>query len=236
MNFDRVIRNINTLLTERNPDSFNCSWILKHTPICYRFIARNIRTDIGSIDWDRITFALDRKFQRRWSPPQKTTKLHPYEDYSEVETVLNKYQDKLYVFISPADRDDERTRDIISISLVRLAQHGNLSAKKEVMKLVEYTIDGWIELYNSLARWQGYREDMQKQLEACVRRYRYSGSFLNYVFRTLLYASRGLRPLYAYSLDEPITFGSKKLKIENVFQDEETNEIHIYNTARYRSS
>jgi hypothetical protein len=167
-------------------------------------------------------------------PLRKPSKLHLYYDYSEVNVVLNKYQDKLYVFLSPLDRNDERIRDIISISLVRLAQHGNLSAKEEVMKLVQYTIDGWIELYNSLTRWQGYREDMQKQLEACVRRYRYSGSFLNYVFRTLLYAGRGLRPLYAYSLDEPIAFGSKKLKIENVFQDEETNEFHIYNTSRYR--
>ena len=228
MKFDHVIRIINTLLVEKDPDSFNSSWILKHAPSCYWFISKNIRTEFGYIDWDRITVALDRKFQRRWTPRRKPNKRHSYEDYSEVKTVLNQYQDKLYVFLSPADKSDERIRDIITIPLVRLAQRGNMSAKREVMKLVHYSIDDWIERHNALTRWQGYREKIQHQLEGCVRRYRYTGSFLNYVFRTLLYAGRGLSSLYAYSLDEPVTFGSTRLKIENVVQDEETNEIYIY--------
>jgi hypothetical protein len=33
-------------------------------------------------------------------------------------------------------------------------------------------------------------------------------SFLRYLFRTLKYAGRGIRPLVAYSLDEPIFDGS----------------------------
>jgi hypothetical protein len=228
MNFDHVIRDINNKLAKKNPDSFNSSWIHKHSPSCYRYILKNIRTELGYIDWDRVTFALDRKFQRRWTPCRKTKSSHRYDDYSEVKTILNKYQDKLYVFLSPSDQNDKRIRDIISITLVRLAQRGNLSAKQEVMKLVHYTIDDWIERHNALVRWQGYREKIQQQLEGCVRRYRYTGSFLNYVFRTLLCAGRGLRPLYAYSLDEPVVFGSKRLKVENVVQDEETNEIYIY--------
>ena len=228
MNFDHVIRDINNLLSEKNPDSFNSSWILKHSPVCYRFILKNIRTEAGYIDWDRITFSLDRKFQRRWTPRGKPQSRHSYEDYSEVQMVLNKYQDLLYVFVSPSDKNDERMRDTISISLVRLAQRGNLSAKQEIMKLVHFTIDDWIERYTALNRWQGYRDKIHHQLEGCVRRYRYTGSFLHYVFRTLLCAGRGLCPHYAYSLDEPIAYDSKRLKIENVVQDVETNEIHIY--------
>jgi len=83
---------------------------------------------------------------------------------------------------------------------VRLSQNGNLAAKQEV---------------------QGYEEEIQKQLEGCIRRYRYTGSFLNYVFRILEYAGRGIRPFYAYSLDEPIFDGTKR-KIDNVSYDSST--------------
>jgi hypothetical protein len=228
MEFDQMIRILTEQLVEKNPDTFSSSWILKHAPRCYRFIHKNIRTESGHIDWDRITFALKWKFQRRWVPRQKTKKLKPYANHSEVNAVLDKYPDKLYVFVSPLDQNDMRIRDIISISLVRLAQRGNIAAKREVTKLVQYTTDNWLERYNALARWRGYRNEVQEQIEACVRRYRYSGSFLYYVFRTLEYAGRGLPPIYIYSLDEPIFVDSKRQRIENVIQDSETNEIRMY--------
>lgn len=231
MDFDQTIRILNNLLTDKNPDTFNDCWIHKYAPQCYRFIYKNIRTEIGHIDWDTVTYALKRTFQRRWAPGQNPKHLEFYEDFSEVKAILNKYQEKLYVFIVPTDQNDRRIRDMISISLVRLAQNGNLSAKQEVMKLVRYTIDEWIERYNFLYKWQGYDEEIQKRIETCIRRYRYTGSFINYVFRTLCYAGRGLQPLYAYSLDEPITFGTERRKIENVYQDSETNEIRICKRA-----
>jgi len=171
---------------------------------------------------------LEKRFQRRWTPARKANSPTPYEDPSEVEAVLSKHPDKLYVFIVPSDRSDRIIRNLISISLVRLAQYGNLSAKKEAMKLVRYTIDGWLERYRFMSRWASYDEEIQKHLEGCIRRYRYTGSFLNYLFRTLQYAGRGLPPAYEYSLDEPVAPGSRKCWIENVYQDAETNELHIY--------
>jgi hypothetical protein len=63
--------------------------------------------------------------------------------------------DKLYVFLSPADRNDRRIRNLISSSLVRLAQYGNRSAKQEAMKLIRYTIDDWSERYRFMSRWEG---------------------------------------------------------------------------------
>ena len=47
-------------------------------------------------------------------------------------------------------------------------------------------------------------------------------SFLNYVFQTLQYAGRGLKPLYAFSLHEPVAFGSAKCWLDNVHKDVET--------------
>jgi hypothetical protein len=121
-----------------------------------------------------------------------------------VEVVLEKYRAKLYVFLSPQNRTDRRIRDIISITLVRLAQYGNESAKQELMKLLGFTIDDWLDRYRFISRWRGYEAEIGMQVERCIRRYRYSGSFLRYVFRTLEYAGRGIGPLLAYSLDEPI--------------------------------
>jgi len=233
VDFGQAISILNKLLADEGPAAFNSSWVFKRSPQCYRFIYKNIRTETGRIDWDKVTSSLEWKFQRRWRPGRKPRSPQSYEDSSEVNAVLNKYRDKLYVFLAPSDRNDRRIRNVISISLVRLAQYGNLSAKQEIMKLVRYTIEDWMQRYRSLSRWEGYEEEIQKHLEGCIRRYRYTGSFLNYLFRTLQYAGRGLKPLHAFSLHEPIALGSAKCWLENVHKDVETNEFRIHRGASH---
>jgi hypothetical protein len=208
MDFDAMIQAINELLATEQPDTFSSSWILKKSAHCYRFIWRYVRTDLGAVDWDRVTRALEWKFQRRWAPRRRVRSRVPYRNSSEVEAVLEKYRAVLYVFVSPQNRSDLRTADVISIALVRLAQRGNESAKQELMKLLAFTIDDWIDRYWLLSRWRGYEAEIGTLVGRCIRRYRYSGSFLRYLFRTLQYAGRGIRPLVAYSLDEPIFDGS----------------------------
>ena len=113
-----------------------------------------------------------------------------------------KHRATLHVFVSPQKPSDRHTRDIISITPVRLAQGGNESAKQELMKLLAFTIDDWIDRYWFLSRWRGYEPEIRTQVEQCIRTYRYSGSFLRYLLRTLEYAGRGIRPILAYPLDE----------------------------------
>jgi hypothetical protein len=208
MDFDAMIQIISELLSKENPDTFSSTWILKRSPRCYRFIWKNVRSDFGTVDWDRVTRALEWKFQRRWTPSCRPRSRVPYQNNSEAKAVLEKYRTKLYLFISPQNRSDRRNAGIISIALVRLAQFGNESAKQELLKLLTFTIDDWIDRYWFLSRWRGYEAEIPTQVERCIRRYRYSGSFLRYVFRTLEYAGRGIRPLQAYSLDEPAFDGS----------------------------
>lgn len=205
MDFDRAILVLNELLSKKRPQSLNSSWILREAPECYRFLRKTVRAEVGGIDWDRVTYSLDPAYQRRWMPRRRRRLPIPYANTDEVDHVLHRYQDKLYVFVALGDAGDRRLRDIISIALVRLAQNGNLLAKQELMKLVGYTIDDWLEHYPFLTRWLDYGDELRKQLEGCIRRYRYTGSFSRYVFRTLQYAARGLRPLRAYSLDEPLS-------------------------------
>jgi len=64
-----------------------------------------------------------------------------------------------------------------------------------------YTIYGWMEQHEAVSRWQGHEEEMQKLLDACIRRYRYTGSFLTYRFRTLEYAARGIAPATVSSIN-----------------------------------
>jgi hypothetical protein len=198
MDFDSAVKTVNILLREKRPDTFNSSWIRKHAPHVYRFIQKNIRADVGGVDWDRVTRAIDRRFQRKWISSSRKSK-KSYRKKAEIGIVFQKYQDKLYVFISPQDRGDEYIRDNISIALVRIAQKGNVLAKEEISRLVRFTIDEWIESRPTLSSWEGHEYLIPHRIEACIRCYRYSGTFIGYLLKTLEYAARGLPSTSEYA-------------------------------------
>ena len=226
IDFDCAVKTINRLLIKKQPHKFNSSWIRRYAPHIYRFIQKQIRREIGGIDWDRITRALDRNFQRQWFTSRRNgTKL--YRSKAEVNIILRKYDGKLYTFLTPDDKDNNSMRDIISIALVRIAQKGNMTAKQEIIKLVRFTIDEWIEHNPKISRWKGYDSLIQKRIEVCIRCYHYSGSFMGYLFKTLEYAGRGLRPIVVHSLDDSPYPGGKK-RIDRMAQNPETGEILIY--------
>lgn len=227
MDFACAVTAINKLLRSIQPNTFCSSWIRQHAPDVYRFIRRNVRAESGGVDWDRFTRALDRRLQRRWQASPRGRLPAGYRGKKVVEIILKKYHDKLYTFLSPADAHDRQIRDIISIALVRIAQHGNLVAKQEIMKLLRFTIDEWIEQYPAISCWEGLDDAVGKHIEGCIRRYRYSGSFIGYLFKTLKYAGRGLRPIVAYSLDDHL-FSGEQRRGDKVALDPETNAIVIY--------
>ncbi len=190
---DRVVVTLHQLLREKDPTRLNSSWIRRHAPACYRFIRKWIRNEVGAIDWDFVTRLLDRRYQRRWDPGRRRrSSSHAFAE--ELSLVLNRYQDRLYVFITAADDSDKRIREVISIALVRLAQAGNTLARQELTKLIGFTIEHWLEEHAFLARWRGHEEELRKRLDRCIRRYRYTGSFIRYLRKTLEYAARGIRP------------------------------------------
>ena len=75
----------------------------------------------------------------------------------------------------------------------------------------------WIEYDKSLFVWKGYNELITEHIEACICRFRYAGSFIGYLYRTLEYSGRGLVPLEKYSLDEPSNITGKR-KIETFYK------------------
>lgn len=209
MDFEAAISTMNKLLTEKQPQMFNRAWVRINAPCVYRFIQKAVRIENGGIDWDRVTRALSPKYQKQWTGSfRKNTT--PYYNRTEIDILLRQYSSKLYTFIATLNTDDELIRDIISISFVRVAQKGNIAAKQEIIKLLSHTVEDWIERNPKLSCWRGYDQLIQTRLDCCIRRYRYSGSFMRYVYKTLEYAARGLKPLIAYSLDDTTHFKNRR--------------------------
>lgn len=225
MDLATAIQTLNAALVTHQPKVLNPAWIRKQVHPVYRFVKRHIRTVDGRVDWDTVTRGLDREFQRRFI--KQTLKTCEHDNRGHVDALLANFQHKLYVFLAPLNEEDKIIRDTISIALVRMAQHGNAAARQQIHELLMDTIHAWIEVDERLIRWRGYDELIPEQVDACIRRYRYSGSFIGYLYRTLELAGQGLHPLEAYSLDEELPSG-KKRRIENVTQDDETGDFVIF--------
>ncbi len=230
--FKEIIGSLNELLFAKQPAKISSSWIYKNAPSIYRFISKKVRTEIGDIDWDKVVSSLNKDLQKKWNCRHSKTKrqwqaLKWYRSRKEVNLVLKKHKNKIYTFLSPQTPEDRSARNAISVALVRISQKGNLSAKKEIISLLRFMVDYWVESFPVLFSWKGYESELEDQLETCIRRYRFTGSFTTYLFRCLEYRGRGLRPLCLYSLDEQMPLGEKR-RIENVVQDPETNEIRLY--------
>lgn len=227
MNFEQTIKNLNRSLAKKQPSSFNHSWIKSRVRKSYNFIVDNITTELGEADWDRVVCRLDYDYQKLWlKGVKRKKKVFLYEDTSEVDAILNKYQNKLYTFLAQIDKEDKRACDEISIRLVRTAQKGNLSARQKAFGFIKQLVGCWIDT-EYFQHWRGYDDLLEINIDRCIRRYRYSGSFIVYLRRTLEYSGRALRSLEAYSLDEnsPIT---ERRKSESVVKDTETGEILIF--------
>lgn len=233
MNFDNAIRILNTALVKKNPTTFNSSWIIAHAPAVYRYIHKHVRTTNDEIDWDAVIVGLDRPFQSRWTRHRRKRKelLKLYRSKAEVEAVKKKYQDKLHTFIAYIDADDKVARDRVSIALVRLAQKGNITAQEELTDLLTFTIENGIERYWFFSRWKYHRDSLGIHIEACMRRYRFTGSFIKYLFVSLAYASRGLKHMKTLSLDVPLFDDSGTTLADSVVQDADTGEVRLYDRS-----
>jgi len=208
MKFETVIEILNESLKQKQPLKITSTWVVKNTPQAYRYIQKNIRTETGSIDWDRVTSLLDRDFQKRWMRYRRKV-VKPYENRAEVDLVLTKHKDKLYTFITSLEDEDFASRDKILVSLVRLSQKGNVLAQQELVDLLRYTTDDWIDRFYYLKKWRGYTDDVEDKIKGCIRCYRYTGSFLGYLYKTLEYSGRGIVSIQKYSLDDTVLDGAR---------------------------
>ena len=219
MTFAKAIKDLNTLLRKKKPLIFNPSWIFTHAQCVYVYIQKHLRTENDQIDWDRVTSKLNKKFQKRWVR-YRHRQSKPYENQVELDLILSKHREKLYVLIACENEKDRKIRERIIIALVRISQKGNTLAKEELLKWLVYIIDEWIDRHWQICKWRGYTDDIEVQIDRCVRCYRYTGTFLGYLFRTLEYAGRGIVRLQKYSLDD-LMFEGSKTRIDFVIAEQE---------------
>src|SRR3989339_668356 len=187
MNFEKAVININRSVTKKKPESFNDTWIRYRCNVSYEFIIENIKTELGDPDWDLVISKLDRWNQKLWMRGFKKRYIKLYKNKQEVNLILKRYNNKFYTFLVQVNKEDYVICDWISIRLVRVAQKRNILAKEKII---------------SLLSWKGYNELIIQQIEGCVRRFRYTGSFLGYLYRTLQYSGLGLVPLEKFSFDD----------------------------------
>jgi len=225
MNFNQIVIRLNRLLENKTPRIFKSSWILENSPEIYRYIVKNIRTEVGDIDWDKVISSLDKRVQRIWIPPRhKPQRVRTYRNKKEVDLVLKNYKDKLYIFVAPLDDNDKRLRDAISIPLVRIAQKGNIRAQQKLIFLLKQIAQQWIEYCPRFYRWRGHSDDLEPKIVACIRCYRFTGSFIGYLFKSLEYSALGLNFFQAYSLDSCLP-GTTFSMADTLTKDPQTGQV-----------
>jgi len=226
MNLETAVKTINSLLEKEQPKTFSSSWICTHSPSVYQFVRTNFRTENDHVDWDRFTYGLERKYLKRWTH-YKRKLAKPYENQDEVDLILTKHKDKVYTFVAPIDEADREIRNRIIVAFVRIAQKGNILAEQELIKWMRYVVDDWVEKYYPLFKWRGYGEDIDDKIRGCIRGYKYTGSFVGYLFKTLQYSARGMRPIQSWSLDDPVGEDGVT-KVDFVTQDVDTGEVKLF--------
>lgn len=219
MNLERAICNINRSINKKKPETFNSQWIKYRCKISHQFIVDNVKTEFDETDWDLVISRLDRWNQKLWMKGIKQKINESYINEIELNIILDKYKDKLYTFLAQQNKEDKCVCDIISIKLVRLSQRGNVLAGDKAVVLCSYMINEWLEHDRSLFSWKGYDELMIDIIKGCIRRFRYAGSFLGYLYRTIEYSGRGLVPLEKFSLDDFSLVTGRRL-LENFINDD----------------
>ena len=60
------------------------------------------------------------------------------------------------------------------------------------MEYMQFMAEDWIDTYPLLWRWKWFSHELPQKIESCIQRYRYTGTFVGYVYKTLEYSAMTL--------------------------------------------
>lgn len=206
MNVKYKINQLNQILETKKPVKISPSWVYKNCKSSYMYFYKYVRTDLGEIDWDLITSKLDKCHQRKWSKYGKIKKKR-YENQGEVDIILNKYKDKMYTLLSAPSKREQKVKDILIIKFVRASQRGNVLAQKELISWLDFTVQDWVDRHTQIRRWMNHKDELENQVLGCILRYRYTGTFIGYLFKTLELSAYGKPPIVSF--DDKFLNGKK---------------------------
>ena len=204
--FSTAIQKLNQCLKQKKPKIFNPFWMKVNAGNLYEYFSAFVQLPSGAIDWDFITVHLDKSFQKKWNPSFEYS--DSYNCQKELNEILVGYQKEMHVLYVPQNNEEKIMQDRIIIQLVRLAQRGNSLAKEKVLDCASFVIYEWMENSKCMKRWKNYSDEIPSRVESCIKNYRYSGSFMKYLYMTFYYSSRGLRT--TVSLDQTVGRQNKK--------------------------
>lgn len=207
MNFEEAIVRLNLLLQTKNPKKFGPYFICDRDRRLYDFLLGKIRdSDSGILDWKLIINSIDSVFQSRFVYPKRPEYYFPkeyYRDSHEVDTAMEKYQDKIYTFYELLEKGDLQVRNNICADLIRLARKGNSEAEERLSQYMMVLIDEWMEKSNSLYIYAYKRGFAQEVLRNCIYYDTSLKKFPSYVYTSLKLWARTFQTDYT-SLDAPI--------------------------------
>lgn len=159
----------------------------------YRFFitSPDFRTD-GRLDWNKVLDQIPPALQSMWwHRPSLAEALpkEPYNDITEVETALARYQEQLHVFFRASTDAHRAMRNEICSALIVIAQKGNIDARDRLAELLGPTINGLSKKWGLTDRCK------LETLIRCIYMYDYrrrGGKFISYLYSSLIHQAKNL--------------------------------------------
>ena len=175
-------------LTQYDPPTFGPTWILEYVGSAfYQRILRRMGQIRGRPNWEKLVALLPATWKKKWSDRNiQQRHRNRTELVREVEQVLDKYKDKLYVLFFTETTEDQKLREKIARSLLSLARQGNLEARNKLWDLLRPMIDSWITNRSGFAIYQKERLTPKELFEKSINSYKINkGPYIRYLYLLL---------------------------------------------------
>ena len=226
---DEAINELVKRLGAANPKNLSPRYIYNNYPDLYYCFISNLRTAKNVVDWTPVVKKLDPEFQVMWLQKPVLGEVEPkkhYRDLEELDLVLKKHQNKLYLLVDPNANRNER--DEILQDLVSLAKNGNDDAFDKVSEFAEYIVQNWIEKRQLPASVANHMMQVRERIKRSIYLYAggVRGSYSLYLFVTVKLMSREFNGHeMQYDDKKAVKNGNgNHLMPEEIFFDEPTDE------------
>lgn len=194
-NFQKLINDLVNFFEETQPLYINKSLIRDNANALYKRIARNVRKENdGKIDWPRIVIAWPEEWQKKWvwercseeKLPQKWKMTQgSYSCQDEVQIILSENKEYLYTLVSASSKEEKKIRDEIMNSLIRLAQNGNIEARKKLTPYLELKCADWGSAREGFHSSEMAYDEIMKKIDTCINNFDFSIGFLKYLHSSI---------------------------------------------------
>ncbi len=202
---ESISSEVQALLEKEKPKEWSPTFLAKKARHVFRFAERNLTNAKGGIEWDRLISLLPPEYQASWKRKiflEDITVAEGYSNQEEVDQLLEKHKDSLYLFYESTGKHEEDAVNQICMDFIDLIRKGNQEAKETFTQFLQPAITKWLDSEALPASLAQNPEKMNERVDRCLYLWKKNKTFLGYVFRTLDFTARGLKKHRVISLDE----------------------------------